>query len=88
LAQQQQQEQRRFVSLDLRNHGDNVQDWREDMSYTAMARDVIHFCQMYNFTQIEMIGHSMGGKVAQLRDVRVGWEGVDECCASFLYMYH
>jgi alpha/beta hydrolase fold len=72
LAQQQQQQERRFVSLDLRNHGDNVQDWRKDMSYTAMARDVIHFCQMYNFTQIEMIGHSVGGKVAQLRDVRVG----------------
>jgi hypothetical protein len=84
LAQQQQQE-RRFVSLDLRNHGDNVHDWRKDMSYTAMARDVIHFCQMYNFTQIELIGHSVGGKVAQLRDVRVVW-GVDECCASFIYI--
>ena len=35
------------------------------MSYTAMANDVLSFCNRHNLEQVELIGHSVGGKVAQ-----------------------
>jgi len=53
-----------IYSLDLRNHGSTAQ-WHGDMSYTAMARDVICFCQSLNLQKVTLVGHSMGGKVAQ-----------------------
>jgi hypothetical protein len=64
-----------IYSLDLRNHGDSYTmlppEHQEtpslvDMSYRSMAYDVIHFCNVHNITQIDtLIGHSIGGKVAQ-----------------------
>ena len=37
-----------------------------DMSYRTMAYDVIHFCNVHHIQQIDtLIGHSIGGKVAQ-----------------------
>ena len=70
-----------IYSLDLRNHGDTylsnmkqnhhetdlaTSSWMMDMSYRTMAYDVIHFCNVHNITQIDtLIGHSIGGKVAQ-----------------------
>jgi pimeloyl-ACP methyl ester carboxylesterase len=35
------------------------------MSYTAMAHDVLSFCNRHNLERVELIGHSVGGKVAQ-----------------------
>lgn len=45
--------------------GDNHHDWRDEMSYPAMAHDVLHFCDAHGLEQVELIGHSVGGKVAQ-----------------------
>jgi esterase len=63
---------RRFVSLDLRNHGDNV-EWHEEMTYRGMAQDVIAWCQQHHGSgrQVELIGHSVGGKVAQYVSIRM-----------------
>jgi pimeloyl-ACP methyl ester carboxylesterase len=35
------------------------------MSYQALAGDVLHFCNRHNLDKFELIGHSVGGKVAQ-----------------------
>jgi len=56
---------RRIVGVDLRNHGDNHHDWRDSMSYRDMARDIIHFLDSHNMEKSILVGHSMGGKVAQ-----------------------
>jgi len=59
---------RPIYALDLRNHGENVHDWRETMSYSEMARDVLAFMDRTSETNGEkavLVGHSMGGKVAQ-----------------------
>jgi pimeloyl-ACP methyl ester carboxylesterase len=59
------QKQRRIVGLDLRNHGDNHHDWRTDMSYQSMAADVLDFMDRHDLDAVELVGHSVGGKVAQ-----------------------
>ena len=64
---------RSIYTLDLRNHGENTHDWRPTMSYTEMARDVLAFMDKLaqqnegneHFQQAVVVGHSMGGKVAQ-----------------------
>jgi esterase len=56
---------RRLIGLDLRNHGENQHDWRDDMTYASMAADVLHFCDVQGLDHVELIGHSVGGKVAQ-----------------------
>lgn len=50
--------------LDLRNHGRSFHS--EDFSYALMAKDVFDYCQERQLTNINVIGHSMGGKVAML----------------------
>jgi esterase len=55
---------RRIFALDLRNHGDNSHDWRDDMSYSHMADDVLGFINKMGLEQVVLVGHSMGGKVA------------------------
>jgi pimeloyl-ACP methyl ester carboxylesterase len=50
--------------LDLRNHGKSFHS--DDFNYTIMANDVLEYCQQNNLTDISIIGHSMGGKVAML----------------------
>ena len=55
--------QRRIVAVDLRNHGDS--EWSDQMSYTAMAKDVLDFLDSQNLERVVLVGHSMGGKVAQ-----------------------
>mmetsp|Transcript_2592 Transcript_2592/g.4063 ORF Transcript_2592/g.4063 Transcript_2592/m.4063 type:complete len:380 (+) Transcript_2592:118-1257(+) len=59
------QKKRKIVALDLRNHGDNNHDWREEMSYSDMASDVLAFMDSQNFNKAVLVGHSMGGKVAK-----------------------
>ncbi|TRX04253.1 alpha/beta fold hydrolase [Flavobacterium gawalongense] len=50
--------------LDLRNHGRSLHS--EEFSYEIMVRDVFEYCQAHNLENINIIGHSMGGKVAML----------------------
>ncbi|THH17065.1 hypothetical protein EW146_g3676 [Bondarzewia mesenterica] len=47
---------------DLRNHGSSPH--AEPMTYEAMAADVLHFCENHSLSNISLLGHSMGGKVA------------------------
>jgi pimeloyl-ACP methyl ester carboxylesterase len=49
-------------ALDLRNHGDSP--WAEDMSYPAMADDILAYLDRAGFSQAVILGHSMGGKAA------------------------
>jgi len=56
---------RKIYVVDVRNHGDNTHDWRWDMSYSSMAADVAYFCDQHNIKSPVIVGHSMGGKVAQ-----------------------
>jgi pimeloyl-ACP methyl ester carboxylesterase len=50
--------------LDLRNHGRSMHS--DDFSYEIMAQDVYEYCHTHNLENINIIGHSMGGKVAML----------------------
>jgi pimeloyl-ACP methyl ester carboxylesterase len=54
---------RRILGVDLRNHGDSGH--APDMSYHTMARDVLAFLDAMGLDRIVLVGHSMGGKVAQ-----------------------
>ncbi|MBL4802755.1 MAG: alpha/beta fold hydrolase [Emcibacter sp.] len=48
-------------SLDLRNHGASPHD--DDVSFKAMAMDVIEFMDKHDIEQAAIMGHSLGGKV-------------------------
>lgn len=48
--------------LDLRNHGRSIQS--DEFNYQLMVQDVVEYCQDKNLTNINLLGHSMGGKVA------------------------
>src|SRR6478609_7391614 len=50
--------------IDLRNHGKSPHS--DEFSYTAMSNDILEYCRHYNLSNVDMIGHSMGGKVAML----------------------
>lgn len=50
--------------VDLRNHGKSAHS--DEFNYTAMSNDILEYCQHYNLSNIDIIGHSMGGKVAML----------------------
>jgi pimeloyl-ACP methyl ester carboxylesterase len=52
----------RVIVVDLRNHGRS--EWADLHSYEAMANDVIETMDVLNLSQFNVIGHSMGGKVA------------------------
>ena len=54
---------RRFLLVDLRNHGDSPHV--ERMDYAAMASDVARLMQHQRIDKAAVIGHSMGGKVAE-----------------------
>ena len=49
---------------DLRNHGRSFHS--EIFSYEAMVQDVYDYCTTNNISKLDLIGHSMGGKVAML----------------------
>jgi pimeloyl-ACP methyl ester carboxylesterase len=50
--------------LDLRNHGRSFHS--DEFSYDAMSRDLLEYCQAKNLSSVDLMGHSMGGKVAML----------------------
>lgn len=50
--------------IDLRNHGKSFQS--DVFNYSVMSNDLLEYCQHYNLTNVSIIGHSMGGKVAML----------------------
>lgn len=52
----------RVFTLDLRNHGRSP--WRETMSYPEMAQDIVEFMERLGVDTANIMGHSMGGKVA------------------------
>lgn len=52
------------VALDLRNHGRSPHT--DEMSYEAMAGDVLAWMDAHHLASATLLGHSMGGKVAML----------------------
>ena len=48
--------------LDLRNHGRSFHS--SEFDYYVMVNDILEYCKHYNLEKIDLIGHSMGGKVA------------------------
>ena len=52
------------VTVDLRNHGGN--DFEEDLSYILMMNDIISLFNYLGVEKTNLLGHSMGGKLAML----------------------
>ncbi len=50
--------------IDQRNHGRSFH--ANDFSYELMVEDLLQYMQHHNLEKINIIGHSMGGKVAML----------------------
>ncbi|MCX2681647.1 alpha/beta fold hydrolase [Galbibacter sp. EGI 63066] len=50
--------------LDLRNHGKSFHS--DEFSYELMVDDVLNYIDLNDLEHINIIGHSMGGKVAML----------------------
>jgi esterase len=55
---------RRVFALDLRNHG--LSPHADTMSYPSMVADVLAWLDANAAGPVELVGHSMGGKVAML----------------------
>ena len=55
---------RRTYALDMRDHGGSPH--AEPMTYEAMAADVLAWLDAKGIARAELIGHSMGGKVAMM----------------------
>ncbi len=50
--------------LDLRNHGRSFHS--DVFTYEAMSDDLLEYCEQKSLSDILLMGHSMGGKVAML----------------------
>ncbi|HUG24477.1 alpha/beta fold hydrolase [Piscinibacter sp.] len=61
----------RVYSVDLRNHGRSPRC--ADMSYLAMADDVLRLIERQGLQRPALVGHSMGGKVAMALALTAPW---------------
>ncbi len=52
----------RVILVDLRNHGHSP--WSDEFSYQLMVEDLYELFQKLNLSDVILLGHSMGGKVA------------------------
>ncbi|MCK0129925.1 alpha/beta fold hydrolase [Flavobacteriaceae bacterium F08102] len=50
--------------IDQRNHGRSFH--ADDMSYELMGEDLVRYLDAHNLKSVNLLGHSMGGKVAML----------------------
>lgn len=50
------------ICVDLRNHGRSPH--HDSQNYADMADDLIELCDALNLDKIDLLGHSLGGKVA------------------------
>ena len=48
--------------LDMRNHGKSPHS--EAFNYAVMVQDVLEYCLQHGLDTINLLGHSMGGKIA------------------------
>jgi esterase len=55
-------QERHVITMDLRNHG--MSPHHEHIDYAAMAADVVTSLDGLGLQQVDLLGHSMGGKVA------------------------
>jgi esterase len=55
-------------TLDLRNHGRSPHS--DSFNYDLMAADILEFLQTHSLPRANVLGHSMGGKVAMLFALR------------------
>jgi len=63
-------ERYRVIVPDLRNHGRSPHD--PDVSYEAMASDVLELMDDLKISRATLVGHSMGGKTAMLLALQHG----------------
>lgn len=61
-------DRRRVVGVHLRNHGESP--WDETMTYDAMADDVLALMDRRGLAAVDLVGHSMGGKVGMVAALR------------------
>lgn len=54
--------ERPLIQVDVRNHG--LSPRSDEMSYAAMAQDMLDTLDAHGIDKIAVIGHSMGGKIA------------------------
>ena len=52
----------RVICVDCRNHGESFH--HPDMNYATMATDILALIKQLKLTNVHIIGHSMGGKIA------------------------
>ncbi len=52
----------RVILVDMRNHGHSP--WSGDFSYDLMVKDLVQLFQKLGLSDVILLGHSMGGKVA------------------------
>ena len=52
------------ITVDLRNHGGN--QFKEDFSYFLMVQDFMKLLNYFGIQKVNLLGHSMGGKLAML----------------------
>ena len=57
-------ETRKVLTVDLRNHGDSP--WDDEMTYAAMADDILGLIDAEKLERPVVLGHSMGGKAAMV----------------------
>jgi esterase len=51
-------------AIDMRNHGKSFHS--DDFDYEVMVEDVVNYCKINRLDLVDVIGHSMGGKIAML----------------------